>query len=490
MIISVDIGTTSAKVALFGRDGICVGTARVALGDKGSGPRDFEVDPETWYTAFRNLVSTLASGSSGLSSVECVVVSGQGPTIFPVGSSGEILHNAITWLDRRAVAEAAEAEALLGRPLDPVYNLPKALWFKRHLPEIYEKTGWFTSCPEYVCARLTGSWVTFLPAQGYEAIIWDDASLDRLGLDKAKFPPFAALGSVVGSLRPEASTETGLPVGIPIVAGGPDFIVSLIGTATVVPRRACDRSGTSEGINLCWERGLKRDPRLLYMPHFVPPFENISGVISATGGAVSWFMKNAGPKLDYEEFFSLVATAQPGADSLLFLPYLAGERAPIWDTTARGAFIGLSMRHGLGEMSRAVAESTGFAMRDVITVMESTGAEVGELRVTGQPSGNKVWNQIKADITRKSIAVPAFREAELLGGLCLGLVALGDYGSIAEASEELVTIDRVYEPETSVESLYDELFGIYRSAYPALRPLFGALTHIGQKAKVTRNKTD
>jgi xylulokinase len=478
MIISADIGTTSAKAALFERDGSCVHRARADVGKGENHPRGPEVSPESWLIAFKAIITTIAEEAGGLAGVECIVVSGQGPTLFPVGRSGEVLHDAITWLDRRAAAESAEAEVLLGRALDPAYNLPKALWFKKHRPDIYERTRWFSSCPEYVCAWLCGSWVTFLPAEGYEDIIWDDSSLDKLGLDKAKFPPFAALGSVVGLVRPEAAAETGLPAGIPVVAGGPDFIVSLIGTATVSPRRACDRSGTSEGINLCWEKGLRRDPRLLYMPHFIPPYENISGVISSTGGAVSWFMEKIGNGITYEEFFGLVSGTPPGAGSLLFLPYLAGERAPLWDPDARGAFLGLSLSHGRPEMARAVAESTGFAMRDVIGAMESTGAEVDRLVATGQPSGNGAWNQIKADITGVPIAVPSFRESELLGGLCLGLVALGDYQRVDEAAEKLVKIDRVYEPNLTLKALYDELFGIYISAYPALKPLFGALTHI------------
>jgi len=275
---------------------------------------------------------------------------------------------------------------------------------------------------------------------------------------------------------PGAAADTGLPAGIPVVAGGPDFIVSLIGTATVSPRRACDRAGTSEGVNLCWEKGLKRDPRLLYMPHFIPPYENISGVISSTGGAVSWFAGIAG--IDYEGFFDLVASASPGAGSLIFLPYLSGERAPHWDPEARGAFLGLSTGHGRPEMARAVAESTGFAMRDVIGAMESTGAEVGELAATGQPSGNGVWNQIKADITGKRIAVPAFRESELLGGFCLGLVAMGDFWRVDEAARSLVAFDRVYEPDARLKPLYDELYGAYAEAYPALVNTYGALTHI------------
>jgi len=474
MILAIDIGTTSAKAALFGRDGACGSVARADVpAITGNNPIKQEIDPRAWVSAVGTILDSLASRSAGgLKDVECVVVSGNGPTLLPVDVAGKPLHNAITWMDRRATAETALAEPILGRTLDPAFNLPKVLWIREHLPRLYERTRWFSSCPEYICARLCGNWVTFLPAEGYQEIIWDGPTLAKLGLDESKFPPFARLGSIVGDVTLKASRETGLPAGIPVVAGGPDFIASLIGTATTRPRRACDRSGTSEGINLCWNAPVRKDSRLLFMPHVVEPFENISGVISTTGRAVSWFIDANGMKGGYDEFFRLAESAPAGAGKLLFLPYLAGERTPLWNPDARGAFIGLSLRHGRKEMARAVAESTGFAMRDVIEVMASVGADVEELRVTGQPAGNAVWNQIKADITGKPILVPSFGEAELLGDLCLALVSLSDFTSIGEAAESLVSMGKTYVPDGSKKPLYDELFSLYRESYRGLAPVF------------------
>ena len=178
---------------------------------------------------------------------------------------------------------------------------------------------------------------------------------------------------------------------------------------------------------------------------------------------------------DHQGFFEAAAAAPAGADKLLFLPYLAGERAPLWDPEARGAFIGLSLKHGRAEMARAVAESAGFAMRDVIGVMESLGASVDDLRVTGQPAGNAVWNQIKADIVRKPIRVPAFGEAELMGDLCFALAALGDCKTAAEAAERLVAFGRTFEPDASLGPLYDGLFALYRESYRGLKPVFSGL---------------
>jgi xylulokinase len=482
MIIAIDIGTTSAKAALFERDGSCRALERVELPPPiGKNPMEQEIAPETWLSATRSLLASLASqNGSSLSNVECVVVSGHGPTIVPVGNRGEILHNAISWMDRRAVLQAEQAKVIIGRYLDPAFNLPKILWIREKLPEVYTKTRWFASCPEFVVAHLCGVWVSFLPADGYQEIIWDDTTLDLLGLDKDKFPPFAKIGTIVGTVSAEAAESTGLRSGTAIVAGGPDFIVSLIGTATVSPRRVCDRSGTSEGINLCWNGQIARDPRLLYMPHVVSPYINISGVISTTGRAIQWCMDTiGGGAMKLEDYYRLVSSAPEGAGALLFLPYLTGERAPLWNPKARGAFIGLSLRHGAREMARAVAESTGFAMRDVISVMESTGARVDDLRVTGQPSGNPILNQIKADITGKPILSPSFKEAELLGDLCLALVALSEFDTIEEAAEKMVRFGEIFEPNLSTQRMYGDLFQVYTNSYKALESSFDTLAAIG-----------
>ncbi|HWR10291.1 MAG TPA: FGGY family carbohydrate kinase [Rectinemataceae bacterium] len=481
MVVAIDIGTTSAKAALFDREGGCVAVERATIrGIIGANPVEHEIDPRSWTEAVEGLLAGLAAAvRGGLADVECVVVSGNGPTLLPVDAEGEPLHNAITWMDRRAAEESALAEPILGRFLDPAYNLPKVLWLKAQRPDIYENTRWFSSCPEYIIARLCGAWISILPAEGYQAIIWDSRSLRLLGLDEGKFPPFAKLGSIVGAMTRQAAEATGLPEGIPVVAGGPDFIVSLIGTATTSPRRACDRSGTSEGINLCWNTAVPRDPRLLFMPHVIEPYENISGVISATGRAVSWFMGIEGVGAgDHGDFFRMAAEAPAGADNLLFLPYLSGERAPLWNPDARAVFVGLSLRHGRKEMARAVAESAGFAMRDVIEVMESLGTRVEDLRVTGQPAGNAIWNQIKADITRKPILVPSFGEAELLGDLCLALVALGQFPTIGQAAEKLVSFGKTFFPDESKKALYDELFSLYRESYKGLEPVFHRLAKL------------
>jgi xylulokinase len=485
MILAIDIGTTSAKAALFHSDGRCIALERRSIQSYlGNSPLEQEIDPGEWSRALEELLARLSQGRvDGLKNLQCIAISGNGPTLFPVDADGNALHKALTWMDRRAYKESQELLVSLGRKLDPAYNLPKALWFKKNREAIYKKTRYFMSCPEYICALLTDQWVSFLPAPGYEEIIWDNTSLDILGLDRDKFPPFVRLGAIVGGVNGRAAAALGLPAGTPVVAGGPDFIVSLIGTATTKPRRACNRSGTSEGINLCWEKGSPRHKGLLYMPHVVEPYENISGVISSSGRALAWYMDTMnGTPIDQGEFFALAAKAPSGADSLIFLPYLIGERAPIWNPKARACFIGLSLSHGRAEMARAVVESIGFAMRDVIEAMVSTGARVDELRVTGRPSGNAMLNRIKADITQVPIRVPAFGEAELLGDLCVALTTLGQFPDLASAAENLVGFGECYEPDVSKKTLYDDLFALYRNSYRSLETVFVGLSELSRKS--------
>jgi xylulokinase len=474
VILAVDVGSSAVKAGLFSDSGALAKTARAELRastrrDPRGAPLAHEVDPSAWIEAIASIAPALLGEARH---VEWVVVSGNGPTLLPADAEGRPLHDALTWMDRRASEEAEDASAAAGAFIDPSFALPKALWFKRQRPAIYERTAAFLSCPEYVVRVLTGESTTIVPA-GYERHYGDASLRADLGLDPSKFPPLARPGATIGRVVAAGEAATGIPAGARVVAAGPDFLAALVGTATVAPGRACDRAGTSEGVNLCASRATD-DARLLSVPHIVPPYTNLSAYVSTSGAAVDWWRAAAGCRdVDYDAFFAEAGRAAAGASRVVFLPYLAGERAPIWDAAARGAFIGLSLGHGRAEMSRAVIESIAFAMRDIIEVMEEVGAPVAELRATGKPTQSELWNRIKADITGRPISLPECGEPELMGDACFGLAAAGRYASLAEAAEDLVRMRATFEPDRSAKGLYDELFGVYREAYAALKPLFG-----------------
>lgn len=489
MILAFDVGTSQLKGGLFDRGGVLVARAEVPLAlISHPDPVWHESDARGWIAGLAEAVARLAEAGARLAEadarldvagagvIDAVVVSGNGPTLVPVDGAGAPLAPALTWMDRRGAEEARIISEKSGAPIDPSFYLPKAFWFFRNRPQVYEKARYFFPCPEYIAFLLTGIPATFLPAPQFTRYIWEPSLVDALGMDRDKFPPFIPSGKVLGAVSAAGAAASGIPAGTPVVAAGPDFIVSLLGTATVFPGRACVRSGTSEGINLC-SRTPVRDSRLLCLGHIAQGLWNVSGMISTSGKALEWFKNAAGKaRTSYESVFTEMERSIPGANRLLFLPYLAGERAPLWDPNARGAFIGLTLNHGAADMLRAVAEAVGYAIRDVVEVMEETGLSVQDLRITGRPSQSALWNQMKADITGRRILVPETRDSDLAGDVCLALRALGDYATLAEASEATVKIGAVFEPDAKRAPLYDEMFGLYRESYVGLKAVFEKLS--------------
>jgi xylulokinase len=334
------------------------------------------------------------------------------------------------------------------------------------------------SCPEFIDYFLTGNAFTVLPSDQFTRYIWTEDVIRKLNMDPEKFPPFIKPGQPLGEVRAEAARLLGIPSGTRVFAGGPDFIMTLLGTATVSPGRACDRAGTSEGINLCAAKPLN-DPRLMSLPHIVEGFHNISGIISTSGKALEWCRSLTGRQNDdYETLFEEIRKVPPGSKGLIFLPYLAGERAPLWDPYARGCFLGLSTSHGSIDITRAVVESIGYAIRDVIEVMQENGLSLEEMRVTGGQARSSLWNQIKSDITGKRVLVTGTGYSELIGDACVALYALGEYETPAEASENVVKIQKVYRPQRNNRELYDSLFSIYRKSYKGLKDIFTGLSRL------------
>jgi xylulokinase len=363
------------------------------------------------------------------------------------------------WLDRRAVEAAEQVSEACGDFVDASFFLPKALDIKTNEPSLYEKTNYFLGCPELLAFALTGEARTVFPSDGFERWYWNDSILERLCLKKEKFPPFIRPGETFGGLIPGLAARFGFTPDIPVIAGGPDFFAAILGCGAVKPGLACDRAGTSEGINACTEKFVA-DSRLMCYGHPVKPFWNLSGIVSTTGKAVQWGRDLLGLET-YDEFFALAETAQAGAGGLVFLPYLAGERAPVWNPSARGMLRGLGLSAGRAEFARSVLEGIGFAIRDIIEIMEKMGTGLDELRVAGAVSGSGLLNRIKADITGKPVLVPRHKETELLGLAVIGSCALGKYASFTEAAGALVHIDKTHLPDGNNAMLYDELFEKY-----------------------------
>lgn len=463
MILAYDIGTSYIKGAVVTSAGKIVSRAQVPVRMAASAdPTWREYDADGWLSGVALVTSQLGLREKGR--IRGVVVSSNGPTLLAVDAAGEPLDMAMSWLDRRAEDEAELVAEFSDTPLDASFYLPKALWFMRHRPDLYERTRHFLGCAEYICFFLCGRPSRIIPTPLFKDFFWNEEAIPRLNMDPDKFPPFMEPGEIIGMVSRSAEETLGIPAGLPVVAGGPDYFMSILGTAATVPGRACDRAGTSEGVNLCWSAPV-RDQRLLCFPHISHGAYNVSSMISSSGSAFDWAAKTLGQhKTDVESLFKEAQGVPAGARRLLFLPFLVPERFPIWSPNLRGAFLGLTLEHGRREMMRAVVESTAFAVRTVLAAMEANGCEITDLRVSGGPSRQALWCQIRADITGKKVLLPEQEDSDLVGNAGVGFYGLDEFETLPEACEAMVRFQKTFYPNPDTKEIYDELFGVFAAA--------------------------
>ncbi|TME82796.1 MAG: hypothetical protein E6I45_05285 [Chloroflexi bacterium] len=475
-ILAIDLGTGEAKVGLVAADGQLLGAGRAGYAvDLGGEDGRAEQDPEAWWRAVHDATPS-ALAEAGPVDVRAVCCVGQGPTLVAADADGRPTHPAISWLDRRSQAEADGLATALGVRGWGLGILPKALWLERHgLAE--SSTRWYLTSWEWIGLRLTGV------ARATVAIgqtIPDRAALRAAGLSVDRLPPEIRAGELLGALTAEAAGELGIPAGVPVVGGLADALASFLGAGLAGPGDAIDTGGTSGGFAVYWSGDL---PLPETSRSFVPLEGRyaLGGAMSATGASLDWFRDDVlGGHTTTERLIEEAAATPPGAEGLIFLPYLAGERAPIFDPEARGTFAGLSLAHRRGHLVRAILEATAFAIRHVAEPILAAGVTVTEMRICGGPGRSDTWNQIKADITGFRVAVPVLRDTAMVGAAILASPAVGFHRDLPEAIGAIVRIDHRLEPHPQTRATYDRLFAAYKQLYADLRPTFARLHGIAR----------
>ncbi len=478
-----DIGSSAVKAALVSEEGRALAEARrpVTL-RQGAAPNEREAAPAEWLAAAADAAREIGAARAGLGSgkgqaeIRAIAVSGNGPTLLVADASGAPLGPALSWMDRRATCEAAEVSRIAGLPLDSSFYLPKALWLWRNVNAVRERGRWFFSCPEYLAFHLSGEAVTYLPAPGYEPYIWSSRSLDALGLPSERFPRFVRPGECIGRLLAGPAARFGLRAGIPVVAAYPDFLACVVGSGAIEAGLACDRSGTSEALNLAAERPYP-GRALLSLPHAISGLFNLSGGLSTAGKALEWvariagFSKSGADGFFAEAFFAEAERSPPGARGLVFLPYLAGERAPLWSPDRRGAFVGLSLAHGREDLARGACEALAYGLRYPLELAQDAGFPARLIRTSGAPAKNGFLAQLKADVLGLVVETPELADCELAGDAAACALALGEATSLKEAAQRLVRIAERYEPDQGHAQRYGEAYARYREALAALGPV-------------------
>ena len=400
-----------------------------------------------------------------------VAVAGHGPTLTIVDAAGRPARPAVTWLDTRAADEAralADATGLVGWGLGV---LPAALWLERHKPESVARARWYLDSWDALTLRLTGrATASIVPGQ---AVPTADA-LASTGLHVERVAPTIAVATVVGGLLPEIAGELGLAPGIPVVAGMADSLATFHGARMMARGDAIDVGGSAGGFGVYWDRHVEAAGSFSSPAPF-PGLWSVGGAMAGTGTALDWLRDDVfGGASTAEALIQEAAAVPPGADGLVFLPYLAGERSPLWDRSARGAFVGLTLRHGRAHLARAVLEAAALAIRHVAEPILEAGVSVTAMRACGGPAHSEIWNQIKADVTGFPVEVPRVLETGLIGAAIVAAVGVGIQPDLPTAIGAMTAIDHRLEPDPERHVAYDRSYQAYVGLYPAIAPVLQA----------------
>lgn len=453
-VLGLDLGTTEAKAAVVGLDGRLVGLGRAAYPtDLGPGGR-VEQDPRDWWAAIAAAVRSIDTDGVEVLAISCAA---QGPTLVAVDDDGAPVRPAITWQDRRAGPGGFGL-------------LSKMAWLAHEDPASAVRAVWLLPAWDAVGLWLTGEAASSL--QGHETPLAADA-LEAAGVRSTQVPPAQPFGSRLGGLRSVAASALGLRTGTPVIAGVNDGTASMLGAGLLVPGDAVDTGGTSGGIGIYADRPVAVEG-LYLAPAPLPGLWVMGGAMAALGASVDWLRATVlGERWTAEELFAEAASVPAGAEGLVFLPYLAGERAPLFDDAARGAFAGLTLTHGRGHLVRAVLEGAAFAMRHVAEPLAVAGAPVRELRLAGRPTPGDLWGRIKADVLGVPVAVPAVGETGVMGAAIIAAAGIGAVRDLEAGVVAMTSIARRLGPEPATRAVYDEAYATYRALYPAIRGATG-----------------
>jgi xylulokinase len=504
-ILAHDLGTTGNKATLYDQAGVQRGSAFYAYDTRFPQTGYAEQSPDDWWgavcaTTHQLLQETGVTGAE----VACVTFSGQMQGVVPLDRDGNALRSAIIWMDQRATAQAARVAEVVspetvyrvtGHRISPAYSLHKILWIRDYQPEIFAATHKFMHAKDAMIARLTGKFVTEpSDASGmncYDLVGggWAVEILGAVGLDTSKLPDLVRSVDVAGGIRAEVAEEVGLPAGTPVVVGGGDGACASVGAGSVRSGVAYSYVGSSAWIATASEEPIY-DParRTFTFGHVVPGLFIPMGTMQTAGAAYQWARDQLAPterqaaealKVSPYTLMNAVAeTSPPGANGLLFLPYLMGERAPRWNPNARAGFVGLTIRHTRADMVRSVLEGVALNLRVILEAFREQGAAIEDIRAIGGGISGRLWAGIMADL----YGVPIHRLRELEGATSMGAAVVGGVGvglyPDFSVAEKMNAIDDTITPNPVHEATYNALYGAFEATYTALEPVYDLLAEL------------
>ena len=490
-LLGIDVGTSALKVVVFDREGNVIESAQESYLTYYPESGFAEQDPEDWWRACTRALQVIFEGGKVRpEEIAAVGIDGQGWANVLMDREGNTLSRTPIWLDTRsetissrlneAVGEDA-IFALAGNQLRPSYSTGKLLWTKEHQPEAYRETAVVLQSNAFIVKRLTAV-NTLDRSQAYAYHFYDmrrgvyDAEMAKaFGVDLSMLPPIVESTEIVGTVSKKAAEETGLLSGTPVAAGGLDAACATLGAGVIHGGETQEQGGQAGGMSICMEE-YRAEKALILGAHVLPGRYLLQGGTTGGGGVMRWLVQSlSGPDADenavLKEFNELAEKVPAGSDGLVFLPYMAGERSPLWDPHAKGVYYGLDFSKTRGHFVRSAMEGTAFALLHNLKTAENAGVFVDELRATGGSANSVLWTQIKADICRKKILVTGSSADTALGAALLAGLGSGYYKDEEEAVQATVRVRRTHTPSEIGLEQYEKNYTIYLKLYEQLKEI-------------------
>ncbi len=475
-LLGIDIGTTATKTVVFDVEAGIVGNGARPTDLYSLNPGWAEEDPGQWWD---NVIELVREATHAVQ-IDAVGVSGMVPCVVLVDDQGSVLRHSIQQNDSRAVAEITEVRERFrdtdivertGSSITQQSVAPTLLWIQRNEPEIWEQVRWIMGSYDFITYRLTGTptiernWALESGLYDLETGEWAWDIIEAVHVDPRLLPPISDPSTVVGTVPSDVAVATGLRIGTPVVAGAADHVASAFSAGAIEEGDLVVKLGGAGDILLTTARPVV-DERLYLDFHLVPGRYLPNGCMAASGSFIRWFQRELAGSDSLEQLDAEASASVPGASGIVALPYFLGEKTPINDPHARGAFVGLHLGHHRGDLFRAVLESVAYGFRHHLEVFTELGFEPNRIRLTDGGSKSRVWTQIIADVLERPVEPVQFTGGSAFGvafAAAIGTGAIDDWTAVAG----LLEFSSPVEPRP--DDRYESSYRIYRDLYPALR---------------------
>lgn len=504
-ILGVDIGTSGTKTVLFSEDGTPVASATYEYPLYTPQNGYAEQEPLDWWNASVNGIKDVISQSNvSADDIKGVGLSGQMHGLVMLDAENQPIRKSIIWCDQRTAKEVAEITDKVGadrmieitaNPAITGFTAAKIMWVKNNEPQNYEKCRHILLPKDYIRFMLTGEFATEVSdASGMQLLdipnrCWSDEVLNKLGIDKALLARVYESPEITGTITAKAAELTGLKAGTPVVGGAGDNAAAAVGTGVVEDGKAFTTIGSS-GVVFAHTSDISIDKkgRVHTFCCAVPGCWHVMGVTQSAGLSLKWFRDNfawsemeTALSMGVDPYYLMdkeAGSVPIGANRLLYMPYLNGERTPHLDPNARGVFFGLSTMHKKKEMLRAVMEGVSYSLRDCVEVMREMNINVSDMMACGGGGTSPLWRQMLADLYDCQVKTTQNKEGPALGVALLAAVGAGIYKSVPEACRAVIKPEKIQEPIAENTAEYEKVYAMYRKLYPAMKQSFAELAQM------------